>query len=95
MSCVDYTFTHMSQQQYRQQLLAHGQSVMEMVERWVVSNINRPIKGFEHKKNHDGSFFSYKQQLSSTRLQVLAVAIYFLNRGKSTTEVLQLLKTFQ
>lgn len=76
------------------QLFSPQTPTLEHVEAWVFTHVTRPIKGFEHKRNHDGSLFTKRQQLSATRLQVLAVAMYFLGRGKSEEEVIRLLRIF-
>jgi hypothetical protein len=68
--------------------------ISENIALWVQTNINRPIKGFEHKRNADGSLYTKSQQISSTRIQALAVATYFIGRGKSQHEVLQILRVF-
>lgn len=68
---------------------------LEHLETWVMTHINRPIKGFEHKRNYDGSLFTKRQQLSSTRLQVLAIGMYFLDRGKPVEEIFAILQSFQ
>ena len=65
------------------------------IEEWVLGNIHRPIKGFEHKKNKDGSFYSFAQQMRATRSQIMAVAHYLLERGKSTEEVRGVLAHFR
>ncbi len=70
-------------------------SLPESIMSWIVNNITTPIKGFDHKRNPDGSFFSIEQQLHQTRLQVVAVASYFYHRGRSTTEVMDIITSFQ
>lgn len=70
-------------------------SPLPWVEEWILKNINRPIKGFESKKNDDGSYYSFSQQIYATRLQVMAVARYFLQQGKSPDEVCGVLAHFR
>lgn len=64
------------------------------IEIWVTRHINRPIKGFDQKKNSDGTLYTKNQQLSSTRYQAMAIAAYFIARGKSQKEILQILEVF-
>lgn len=64
------------------------------LESWVLTHVQKPIKGFEHKRNHDGTLFTKHQQLSSTRLQVLAIGMYFIDRGRKPEEVITILETF-
>lgn len=74
-------------QRKRDQIIHH-------LEKWVMTHIHRPIKGFEQKKNYDGTLFTKHQQLSSTRLQVLSIGMYFIDRGKSPEEVFAILQPF-
>ncbi len=62
-------------------------SFLPRIEAWIIKNINRPIKGFESKRNADGSYYTFAQQINATRLQVIAVAKYFLEQGKTPDEV--------
>jgi hypothetical protein len=70
-------------------------SHLRWIEEWVAKNIHRPIKGFEHKRNPDGSYYSFSQQMRETHRQAIAVAKYFLQRGKSTEEVCGVLAHFR
>lgn len=65
------------------------------IEEWIQKNINRPIKGFESKRNADGSYYSFAQQIRATRCQVIAIARYFLQKGKSPHEIQGVLAHFQ
>ena len=65
------------------------------LEPWIHENIHRPIKGFESKRNIDGTLYNYAQQINATRLQVLSVALYFLQRGKEVGEVTRVISHFK
>lgn len=61
---------------------------------WVKCNIRRPIRGFNDKRNNDGSRYSYEQQLVASRIQVLYVAHYLSTIGKSTEDIIRSLRDF-
>ena len=69
--------------------------VIQFFETWIAEHIHRPIKGFEHKRNSDGTFFNKRQQILATRVQILAIVSYFLARGKSAEEIREAVQVFQ
>jgi hypothetical protein len=68
--------------------------VSKAVAVWVVSTVKTPIKGFEEKRNPDGSFYTYKQQLLATYKQVYIIIMDLLIRGKSKQEIMHTLQLF-
>lgn len=62
---------------------------------WIHNYITEPISGFEHKRNPDGSFYTKRQQLAATRRQAIAIVHDFLKRGKSETEIFEILYLFR
>ncbi len=68
--------------------------VLQNIEAWIMRNVNRPIKGFDQKKNIDGTLYTKSQQVASTRLQAVTIAAYFIARGKSEKEILGILELF-
>jgi hypothetical protein len=64
------------------------------LEDWITLHVNRPIKGFEHKRNKDGTLYTKSQQITSTRYQAMAIAAYFTARGKTRKEILEILEVF-
>jgi hypothetical protein len=69
-------------------------SVPEHLITWINTHINKPIKGFDHKKNADGTLLSHEQQMHATRDQVLSVANYFFTRGRSQEEIIAIITNF-
>ncbi len=61
---------------------------------WVLDHVRRPIAGFESKRNPDGSYYSYDQQLQATYMQVLYVAHYWVTLGKPKEEIINSLCAF-
>jgi hypothetical protein len=61
---------------------------------WIKQNIHRPIKGFEHKRNPDGTYYSPDQQLKATHRQAVTAASYFVHKGKSRPEIINFLIAF-
>jgi hypothetical protein len=62
---------------------------------WIHSQITEPIKGFEHKQNPDGSFYSLTQQIEATRKQAIVIVHDFLRRGKSEADIFEILYLFK
>jgi hypothetical protein len=62
---------------------------------WIHTYITEPIRGFEHKKNPDGSYYTTSQQITATRKQAIAMVHDFLQRGKSEADIFQILYLFK
>ncbi len=62
---------------------------------WMKENILRPIQGFEHMKNADGTYYTYDQQMRATYWQMFAIIRHFLKRGKSYDEIISILTLFR
>lgn len=67
----------------------------KQIKLWIVHHINKPIQGFEHKRNPDGRYYSLEQQMMATRYQVMNIADYFLANGKSYDEIIRVLRMFR
>jgi uncharacterized protein (DUF2344 family) len=61
---------------------------------WIESHIQKPITGFEHKKNADGKYYSSSEQLKATHYQLNVIAKNYLDRGKSAHEIIKRLEWF-
>ncbi len=62
---------------------------------WIHQHITKPIQGFEHKTNEDGTAYSRTQQLQETRRQAIEIVHYFMKRGKSEPEIFEVLYSFK
>lgn len=94
-------FTHADYKREMIHILSHDKQseppykTLSQIKSWIVRHIHRPIQGFEHKKNPDGTWYTKEQQLHATRFQALNVAHYFINRGKSFDEIVNVLSLFR
>ena len=70
-------------------------TIPEQFFQWIHQHITEPIRGFEHKQNPNGTFYSKRQQLEATRQQAVAIVHDFLKRGKSETEIFEILYLFK
>lgn len=61
---------------------------------WILENVRRPIRGFEHKRNPDGSWYSREQQVTATRFQAFNIAQDYIKRGKSPQDAIDILKHY-
>lgn len=61
---------------------------------WILTHINCPITGFEHKTNRDGETLSYKEQISETQYQLILIASDYYRRGTPIQKIYNLLTNF-
>ena len=71
----------------------YGFSLPGPIYQWVEAHIKKPFKGFEHKRNSDGTFYSYDQQLCATRSQVVSMAYDLIKRGWDDVKIIKWLQT--
>lgn len=60
----------------------------------IITCITRPICGFEHKTNADGTQFSQEQQLQATRQQVILLVKNHYAKGAGEEELIKIIKYF-
>lgn len=63
--------------------------------RWIKQHISEPIRGFDGKRNFDGTYYSLKQQIKASREQLLLIAIDYYDRGYPPERIIQELQYFR
>lgn len=61
---------------------------------WILTYVDSPITGFEHKTNPEGKRLSYKEQISETQYQLILIASDYYRRGTPTQKIYNLLANF-
>jgi hypothetical protein len=62
---------------------------------WIKENITRPLRGFEDKKNADGSPYSFRQQMRATYHQLIEIVGDLISRGKPHSSIKDTLISFK
>lgn len=68
---------------------------LEDIALWIHQNISRPIAGFHHKVNGDGTYYTPEQQLNATRYQLLLIAIDYYSKGVPDEKILRIMRYFK
>jgi hypothetical protein len=61
---------------------------------WVQQQSVKPIRGFEDKKNPDGSLYTYQQQQLATHMQMYLIICDMCSRGKSSASIHSIMEVF-
>lgn len=69
--------------------------IAKLLSSWIKACAKEPIKGFDHKKNPDGSFFSYLQQKNATYKQLQSIILDMKKRGKDEKQIITVLSAFK
>jgi len=75
--------------------ICHDPAFIDFIYLWVNKHITRPIRGFEQKTKADGERMTKKELLSKTHDQIIHAACYFYRRGKSKSEILEIIGFFK
>lgn len=89
---VFYTMEYLVLMNLRTQQQTYGFSLPASIYQWVEVNISKPFKGFEHKRNQDGTFYSYEQQIYATRAQVVSMAYELIKKGWNDIKIISWLE---
>ncbi len=61
---------------------------------WAKTQSIQPIKGFEDKRNPDGTPFTFQQQQLATRMQMYLIICDLCSRGKSSASIQSIITAF-
>ncbi len=61
---------------------------------WILTYIDRPIRGYEHKTNEKGEVITLKEQLSETKFQIMLIAADYYKRGFSEVKIRRVLSAY-
>jgi hypothetical protein len=70
-------------------------TIPESLVYWIRNNITRPLRGFEDKKNPDGTPYSFKQQMRATYHQIREIVSDLISRGKAQSDIKNILVSFK
>lgn len=63
--------------------------------KWIQSNVQCPIFGFNHKRNPDGTYYSQEQQLRASHEQLMLIALDCFDRGYPPQKIIETLRYFR
>jgi hypothetical protein len=69
--------------------------IAKLLTSWIRSCAQKPIRGFDHKTNPDGSLFNYYQQKNATHTQLYNIILDMKKRGKDERQIVSMLTSFR